>query len=110
RIGSAAGHDRGAAARGERDGVVERVAAAEAERQAGRERVAGAVGVDDRARQRRGSIGTAGLHPAAERPGGRDDYGWRRFELAGPVRLALILPAPDEDVELHARFAEGREP
>src|SRR5437763_13247328 len=109
RVRAAAGEDGGAAAGAELDRLLRRAALGEREGQPGGEAVAAAVRVLHWARQRRGEIGAARIHPAAERAGGRDDELRPRLELARPVALAGVLPAPDECVELDVRVAQRLE-
>ena len=101
------GHDGGPAAGRKGNGVLHRVAATERERQTRGKAVARAVGIDDGARQGRRPKGTPGLDPAAEAAGRRDDEVRRRVELAGAVELRIVLPAPDEGVEL-TQMGPGR--
>ena len=85
------------------------VATAEAIGQAGGEAVPAAVGIDDGARQGRRPKRPTRLDPAAEAARSRDDDVWGWLELAGAVELALVLPAPDERVELNACIAQSRQ-
>src|SRR6266480_1891569 len=100
RVRATSRHDRGPAAGRQGNGILDGVAAAERERQARRKTVARPVGIDDGARQGRRPKWTAGLDPGSEAAGGRDDQVRRRVELAGAVELRVVLPAPDEGIEL----------
>jgi hypothetical protein len=71
------------------------------EREAGGEAVARSVGVGTRRRRLSGGEGAAGLRPAAEGAGGRDDESRRRIEISGLVPLRVVLPASDQHIELH---------
>src|SRR5439155_212909 len=73
------------------------------------EAITAAIGIHDRSGQRSGSEGAPGLQPAAEAPGRRHDRPRRRVKVPRVVKLAFVLPAPHEDVELHARFPQRRE-
>ena len=96
-----AGARSGATARREAEGILPLEPGAERVREARREAVARAVRVDDLA----GRVGR-GVRPARARPttqaaGGRDDELRLGIELAGLVSLGVVLPAPDQGVELH---------
>ena len=75
----------------------------------GGEAVAGAVRVLVRPGRSGGLVGAAGLGPAPERAGGRDDELRRRLEIAGLIALGLVLSARDERVELDARRVQRRQ-
>src|SRR4051812_19387293 len=101
-VRAASGEDGGAAAGRERDRLGKLVLARERKSQPGCKGIAAAVRVHDRARPSRGTKRSAGLRPAAEGPGRRDDEPWLEVEVACVVALPLVLAAADEHVDLDA--------
>ena len=65
-------------------------------------RLAGSVGVDDLTRERGRPKRPSRLHPAAKPAGGRDGQLRRRGQVARVIELGLVLPAPDQCIQLDA--------